>query len=58
VKRWAPLNNILPLKKTLDNKVQEVVLETLTVGPVTGRRLGSLLFLLVCLASGFLISHS
>jgi hypothetical protein len=58
-KRWTPLNNIMPLKNTLGNKVHEVVSGTLIVGPVAGRRLGSLLFLLhVSLASGFLVSHS
>jgi hypothetical protein len=58
-KRWTPLNNIMPLKKTLGNKVQEVISRTLTVGPVAGYRLGSLLcLLLVSLAGSFLVSYS
>jgi hypothetical protein len=52
------LNNILPLKKTLSNKIEEVVSGKLTVSPVAGRRLGSLLlFVLVLLAGGLLVSH-
>jgi hypothetical protein len=39
VKRRAPVDEIFPLKQTLRNKIQEVVIGALTVSPLPGRRL-------------------
>jgi hypothetical protein len=59
MKGRTPLNNILPLEKTLGNKIQHIVPRALTVIPVVARGLNFfLLLLLVSLAVGFLFSHS
>jgi hypothetical protein len=39
VKRRAPVDEIFPLKQTLRNKIQEVVIGALTVSPLPKRRL-------------------
>jgi hypothetical protein len=38
-KRRVPVDEIFPLKKTLRNNIQEVVIGALTVSPLPGRRL-------------------
>jgi hypothetical protein len=38
-KRRAPIDEIFPLKQTLRNKIQEVIIGALTVSPLPGRRL-------------------
>jgi hypothetical protein len=38
-KRRAPVDEIFPLKQTLRNKIQEVVIGALTISPLPGRRL-------------------
>jgi hypothetical protein len=39
VKRRALVDEIFPLKQTLRNKIQEVIIGALTVSPLSGRRL-------------------
>jgi hypothetical protein len=52
------LNNILALKKTFGNKIQDIIPRTLTVIPVAACGLGFFFLLpFVSLTGGFLVSH-